>query len=146
MPADIKGGRVCVRPLSLICCIVGLYAILAVCDLCFMGEPWCRYLHNVGIIVGCVCFISLTATCLERGLCRVSGFLAGSSFFVYAYHGMPLALAIKVVVRYLPPGSELEVIGLYLGSACVVIGIGLALYGGMRRCVPSFLLLITGGR
>ncbi len=125
---------------------VGLYAILAVCDLCFMGEPWCRYLHNVGIIVGCVCFISLTATCLERGLCRVSGFLAGSSFFVYAYHGMPLALAIKVVVRYLPPGSELEVIGLYLGSACVVIGIGLALYGGMRRCVPSFLLLITGGR
>ena len=64
-----------------------------------MGEPWCRYLHNVGIIVGCVCFISLTATCLERGLCRVSGFLAGSSFFVYAYHGMPLALAIKVVVR-----------------------------------------------
>lgn len=44
------------------------------------------------------------------------------------------------------PGSELEVIGLYLGSACVVIGIGLALYGGMRRCVPSFLLLITGGR
>ena len=43
-------------------------------------------------------------------------------------------------------GSELEVIGLYLGSACVVIGIGLALYGGMRRCVPSFLLLITGGR
>ena len=93
-----------------------------------MGEPWCRYLHNVGIIVGCVCFISLTATCLERGLCRVSGFLAGSSFFVYAYHGMPLALAIKVVVRYLPPGSELEVIGLYLGSACVVIGIGLALY------------------
>ena len=82
-----------------------------------MGEPWCRYLHNVGIIVGCVCFISLTATCLERGLCRVSGFLAGSSFFVYAYHGMPLALAIKVVVRYLPPGSELEVIGLYLGSA-----------------------------
>ena len=111
-----------------------------------MGEPWCRYLHNVGIIVGCVCFISLTATCLERGLCRVSGFLAGSSFFVYAYHGMPLALAIKGVVRYLPPGSELEVIGLYLGSACVVIGIGLALYGGMRRCVPSFLLLITGGR
>ena len=82
----------------------------------------------------------------RRGLCRVSGFLAGSSFFVYAYHGMPLALAIKVVVRYLPPGSELEVIGLYLGSACVVIGIGLALYGGMRRCVPSFLLLITGGR
>ena len=59
---------------------------------------------------------------------------------------MPLALAIKVVVRYLPPGSELEVIGLYLGSACVVIGIGLALYGGMRRCVPSFLSLITGGR
>ncbi|WP_455623636.1 acyltransferase family protein [Parabacteroides sp.] len=125
---------------------VGLYAILAVCDLCFMGEPWCRYLHNVGIIVGCVCFISLTATCLERGLCRVSGFLAGSSFFVYAYHGMPLALVIKVVVRYLPPGSELEVIGLYLGSACVVIGIGLVLYGGMRRCVPSFLSLITGGR
>jgi hypothetical protein len=80
-----------------------------------------------------VCFISLTATCLERGLCRVSGFLAGSSFFVYAYHGMPLALAIKVVVRYLPPGSELEVIGLYLGSACVVIGIGLALYGGMVK-------------
>mgnify|MGYP004716441327 CR=1 FL=1 len=73
-------------------------------------------------------------------------FSGGSSFFVYAYHGMPLALAIKVVVRYLPPGSELEVIGLYLGSACVVIGIGLALYGGMRRCVPSFLLLITGGR
>ena len=43
-------------------------------------------------------------------------------------------------------GGSVEVIGLYLGSACVVIGIGLALYGGMRRCVPSFLLLITGGR
>lgn len=89
---------------------------------------------------------AILAACLERGCWHTSDFLAGSSFFVYAYHGMPLALIIKVVVRFFPPETEAGMISLYLGSALFVILVGIALYGLLRRFVPSFLSLITGGR
>lgn len=76
----------------------------------------------------------------------MSAFLAGSSFFVYAYHGIPLALLVKVAIRFFPPGTEWTIISLYLGSALLIICVGVVLYGLLRKSVPSFLSLITGGR
>ncbi len=40
-----------------------LYTVLAVGDLLSMEETWHRYVHSVGIIVGCVCAITLSAAC-----------------------------------------------------------------------------------
>ncbi len=51
-----------------------------------------------------------------------------------------------VVVRFFCLDSVVAVIGLYLGSALLVILIGVGLYGLMRRYVPTFLSVITGGR
>lgn len=132
------------RPLLLPSAI--LYGIIAVCNLYFINEVWCCYIHSIGIIVGCIFLISCTAVCLDKGYWRVSVFLAGSSFFVYAYHGIPLALLIKVVIRFFPPATEWAIVSLYLGSALLIIWLGVALYGLLRKCVPSFLSLITGGR
>lgn len=132
------------RPLLLPAAL--LYAILAGCDLAFMDTSWHRYVHALGIIVGCVLAVALSSTGLARGWWRASGFLAGSSFLVYAYHGMPLALMIKVAVRFFRPESEGAVIALYLGSALLVILVGLGLYALMRRYMPTLLSLITGGR
>lgn len=123
-----------------------LYFIVAICNLYFINESWCRYIHCIGIIVGCIFLISCIATCLDRGYWRVSAFLAGSSFFVYAYHGIPLALLVKAVIRFFSPGTEWAIISLYLGSALLIICVGVVLYGLLRKYVPSFLSLITGGR
>lgn len=125
---------------------VVLYVVLVVCDLCFMGDTWHRYLHSVGIIVGCILAITLSAACLEKGWWRAINFLASSSFFIYAYHGMPLSLIIKLTVRYFPPESEAAMIGLYLGSSLLVILIGIGLFALMKRYLPAFLAVITGGR
>lgn len=123
-----------------------LYFIVAVCNLFFINESWCSYIHCIGIIVGCIFLISCIAMCLDREYWHVSAFLAGSSFFVYAYHGMPLALLVNVIIRFFPPETEWAIISLYLGSALLIICVGVVLYGLLRKCVPSFLSLITGGR
>lgn len=143
---SVHGKNFVVEMRPLLIPVAVLYAILAVCDLYSMNEAWHSYVHSMGIIVGCVLAITMSAACLERGCWHTSDFLAGSSFFVYAYHGMPLALIIKVVVRFFPPETEAGMISLYLGSALFVILVGIALYGLLRRFVPSFLSLITGGR
>ena len=59
------------------------------------------YIHKIGIIVGLVAVVSWTAYGITKIYLHVSAFFIGSSFFVYAYHGMPAALVIKYWMKLL---------------------------------------------
>ena len=60
--------------------------VLALADLLSKELGWNVYVHNVGILVGCVFAISLSAYGLEKALWRTNSFLEGASFFVFASH------------------------------------------------------------
>lgn len=129
--------------------LVGLtliYAAFAVFELCFRELDWIGYVHNVGILFGMAFAINLTAHFLEKGSWRVNAFLSESSFFVYAYHAMPLAFVFKLVFKLIQPQSGGTLWLLYILCPAFTILIGLGLYYMLKRYVPQFTAIITGGR
>lgn len=104
------------------------------------------FVYNLGILVGLVMIISWTAYGIENSCLRASTFLAGSAFFVYAYHGMPIALIVKYWVKMWQPVSELTMLTGYFLIPLFIVGLGIALYAVLRRWLPAFMGLITGGR
>jgi hypothetical protein len=119
-----------------------VYPVLALTDLFTKGVEWNTYIHLAGIL----CITSLTAHLLNRGYLHTNKFLPRASFFVYAFHGMPLALIIKYGFKLLQPQSDASVLLLYFLCPVVTIIIGLLLYFSLMKYFPRFTNIITGGR
>ncbi len=104
------------------------------------------FLYNIGIVVGLVAIIAWTAYGIAKKRLCVSAFLAGSAFFVYAYHGMPIALITKYWVKLFQPASEITMLAGYFLMPLFIVGVGIGVYAGLRKYFPAFTGLITGGR
>lgn len=122
--------------------------------LIIVADTFCKYhelhhlsfLHNIGIIIGLIAVISWTAYGIESQKLKCSTWLAGSTFFIYAYHGMPIAFLTKYWVKQMQPASELTMVLGYLVIPLVVVGLGLVFYHFMQKVFPRFTGFITGGR
>lgn len=126
--------------------IIILYALIVIVELCFFNQTWCRYLHNIGILVGIPTAITLTAHFIYKGKWQTNPFLSGSSFFIYAYHAMPLAFVIKFLFKLLKPYSDGMLLALYVLCPTITILIGLFIYKLLKKYLPRTTALITGGR
>lgn len=123
-----------------------IYLIIALVDLCTKGSASNQYIHLIGIIIGCIFVIGFTATCIDKGLWKVNTTLSKSTFFLYAYHGLPLALLAKLAIIKFPPTSDLALMTLYLGSAAIICILGVVFYNLLKKIMPEFTSVITGGR
>lgn len=123
-----------------------VYIILAVCNLLFREYDWCSYIHKIGILVGLSMFVSLTAFCLKKQVWKIDTYLTNSSFFIYVYHGMPLALVIKFLVKMLHPQTNISFILIYILCPVIIIVLGLGVYKILTKYLPQFTAVITGGR
>lgn len=108
-----------------------------------MDNGW---IHNLGVMAGLVAIVSWTAYGLEKGRLHVCPFLASSSFFIYAYHGMPASLLLKVWMKAVVPASEWSMVGGYFLIVTVLTGAGIGIYALLHRYLPRFTAVITGGR
>lgn len=104
------------------------------------------FVTNMGIVLGLVTSVAWSAFGIEKGRLRPNAFLAGSAFFVYAYHGFPIALPIKMWMKLFQPASELSMISGYLLIPVFMVAIGVAIYAVLKKIMPSFTAWITGGR
>lgn len=134
------------RPLLLPAIVLYVIFLIANTLLWYYKIPGFGFLHNIGIIFGMVAVVALVASGIANKKLGVSPFLAGSSFFVYAYHGMPVALVVKYWVKLLQPASEVTMLTGYLLIPIVIVCVGVGVYAVMRKYLPSFTSLITGGR
>ena len=123
-----------------------VYAVLAVAELCFREAEWIGYVHKLGILVGMAFAVALCAHFLAQGRWQASRFLSDGSFFVYAYHAMPLAFVIKLCFKLIHPQTDGALLFLYLFCPAVIILVGLGLYYGSKKYLPRFTAVITGGR
>lgn len=124
-----------------------LYALIAVVLLYFKDAvAWTGYLHQCGILVGMVGAISLSACCLDKGWWHVNRFLAGSSFFIYAFHAMPLAFTVKAMFKVFQPHADVVILALYFLCPALTIAVGLLVYYVLKRWCPVLLVPMTGGR
>lgn len=122
------------------------FAIGATLQWCFRGEPWVQSVYKADVLLGIVWVVSLSAYLLQKGVGSVNTFLADSSFFIYAYHVIVLALVIKFLFKLFQPHTDGMVLGIYLFSPAFVIGLGLCLYYLFRKWLPRTTAFITGGR
>lgn len=123
-----------------------VYMISCVCCLLFMDCRMFKYLLNLSIIAGIISTITFTGGYLNKGIWKVNIFLSESSFFIYTYHALVLAVIVKIGVRIITEASSLVLVAIYFGSAFLTVWIGLIIYYLIKRYFPKFTGLITGNR
>lgn len=105
------------------------------------------FFNKICIIIGMIVAISWTAFGLKNNKIKSNAFLAGSSFFIYAYHGMPIVLLNKLYMKFTTPYiSEWTMVIGYIFIPIIIVSIGVGIYAILHKLFPSFTALITGGR
>ena len=103
-------------------------------------------LYNICILFLIISALNLANTRLQYGRSYINESVNASSFFIYAYHVMPLTLLIKLFTKVFWPLSDMGALLIYLLSPLVTIAFGLVLFSIMKKFTPGFTALITGGR
>ena len=71
----------------------------------YSGKP-----QKATIVIGLIAVVVWTAHGIQTNNLKCSSLLAGSSFFIYAYHGIPIALLVKLWVKLMQPATEVTMI------------------------------------
>ena len=87
---------------------------------------------------------NLAAWLLQKRICKVSPFLASSSFCIYVSHGMICIHMPKLFYLLFHPMSDVGVTAIYILSVVITLVLLLSVYYLMRRFTPKFLKVITG--
>lgn len=136
------------------CVLQKLYAIIVLTvfyialiyfEFYFQDKCWIFVLHNVGILFGMTLAISLCANFVKKGY-SIHSFLTDSSFFIYAFHIMPLLFIVKLASRWFHPASNVSLILLYIICPAIVVVIGLGFYWFLKKYMPCLANMLTGGR
>lgn len=105
----------------------------------------CSYIHNISFIVGLVAIIGWVTYAIEKGIFHTNIFLAGSSFLIYAYHGIFIGYIMKCWMAVLPINEYTIVTG-YFFIPLLTTAIGISIYAFLRKYFSAFTAFITGGR
>lgn len=101
-------------------------------------------IKTLNIFVGLFFAYNIAALIIEKGIFRVSSFLASSSFFIYVAHGLIFDSIVKITLLSLKPISDFGVLGTYLLATTFVIMVLLGVYWLMRRYTPRLLGVLVG--
>ncbi len=123
-----------------------LFPILAIAEVAANGYGCYPYIHKVGIVVGIVFVFNVASRLLATGKVRPNAFLASASFFVFAFHEPTFFYTRLLLLRTILPATDFGITLFYLLSPVVMIAVSLALYALLKRYLPRFTAIITGGR
>ncbi len=124
----------------------GIFILLIAAEFYFFGKSWWSYLYCANVLAGMVFVIALSAHFIQKGRWRPNSFLADGSFFIFAYHRLPLVFVIKFLFHLIRPQSEAALLFLYIACPTVVIVLGLLGYRLLKDMLPRFTAIICGGR
>lgn len=111
----------------------------------YQDAPIYFYMQKLGILVGMVAVIGWVGRGLECRQLHTNAVLSGSSFFIYAYHGLWIALLGKLWVKLLPVTTGTLLLG-YVLLPSITLAVGVGLYVLLRRWFPRMIAMATGGR
>lgn len=103
------------------------------------------YMHDVNILIGMLLTILIAEHLVKRN-CRIKNWLTDSSFFIYAYHILPLLLVAKMLWKIFQPDNSFGALMIYFTTPVIVITLGIALYNMLQRVLPNFTKILVGGR
>ena len=124
--------------------LLGVAYLLTIVLVLIMLDTKFNPLRRIGILFGMAFTISLTARYISKGLWNTNKFLSESSFFVFAYHVTAIFIIEDIVSLFF--NTDIMCTMLYIVKAGVIVIVGLALYYLLKKWMPRFTSLITGGR
>lgn len=123
-----------------------IYIVLATLDLLTKGANYNWYINSLGILFGVISILNLSAYLIEKQILKENIFLSEASFFIFAMHEPLLTFLRKGLFILLKPKIEITVLGIYFISPLIIITIGLFSFYILKRLLPKFTKVITGGR
>lgn len=76
-----------------------LYVILSILEVTIVQQSWLTYYHNINMIIGMSFLTALFAKLQIKGHKVENPILTKSSFFIFAYHVMPLVLIFNTSLK-----------------------------------------------
>ena len=104
----------------------------------------CSIIKKINIIVGLFCAYNVSSWLLANNKCKVSPFLAGSSFFIYVAHSVVYRPIFIAFTKYIPSRDPFVCLSFYLLTLLLSLGILLAMFYTLRRCFPDVLKIVAG--
>lgn len=102
---------------------------------------------NVSMYAMAVIFMYICCKLIETNTFRVNELLSNSSFFIFAAHELVVALPLYCIkYKLLVPHNDITALGLYFAIAAASVSICVFSYYILRKYLPRFTALITGGR
>lgn len=113
---------------------------------CTSGNRWISFIHDCGIIVGMT-----AAFAVSRYFVKIKGkssyrFFSKSTFFIFAFHALPLTFMLKLGCKCFTDYTDLSLIAIYVISPTVVLLLGLWLYYLITTYFKPLSAILTGGR
>lgn len=124
--------------------LLGAVYILTVVPVLIEQDANFNPLRRIGILLGMAFIVSLTARYISNGQWKTNKFLSESSFFIFAFH-MTALLVIQETVHFSSSTDIICTVLYFSKSSLIVIG-GLVLYYLLKKWMPRFTAIITGGR
>jgi fucose 4-O-acetylase-like acetyltransferase len=124
--------------------VIIIYIITIIAELSFgEKEPT---MHKINIIIGSILFIKLTYYFInDEKLYKLLARLEKHAFFVYAIHGIALAIMQKLSVKIIPMHDGwllLQYFGVTIIGIIIFVIIGIIL----QKIFPKMYAILTGGR
>jgi len=123
-----------------------LYPCLALLGLLFLHirPDWAPIVKQVNIVVGLLFAYNLAVWLLQKGYCKVNGFLAASGFFIYVSHTLICSKIAHILMKIIAPASDAEFTMVFVLAFLLTVGMCLSAYWLLKRFTPPLLRILTG--
>lgn len=101
-------------------------------------------IKRLNVFVGLFFAYNVSSWLLNRHVCKVSPFLASSSFFIYVAHTLICGDLLKCLFMLFHPVSDGGMLAIYVLTVVLTVAFLLLAFYILRRYAPSFLKVIAG--
>lgn len=101
-------------------------------------------IKRLNIFIGLLFAYNVSSWILTHHICKVSPFLASSSFFIYVSHTLICGSFVQLFFFVFRPTSDFGMLSIYISAIITTIAALLLTFYLLRRYTPKFLKVITG--
>ena len=101
-------------------------------------------IKRLNVFVGLFFAYNVSSWLLRHHICKVSPFLASSSFFIYVAHYLMCDSFLKLFFFIFRPATDLGMLSIFVSAVVTTVTILLLTFYLLKRYTPGFLKVITG--
>ena len=125
-----------------------LTSYLVIVAIEFFTKDFCNspFVHRIGVLVGIVAVVTFVAKRISMNSISLNNLCTNSSFFLFAFHALPLGLLLKIVMHFINTFNDITLVLVYLFSPIVIVLLGIIIFYILNKYFPRLTDIITGCR